>query len=102
SLQCFVDAGARLERRAVPIGHPVERTRVELLSRGGVPGQVQGEIALRSAHVALGYWQRPELTQAAFLPAPDGERMYRTGDLGRLLPDGSIEYLGRRDLQVKI
>ena len=54
--------------------------------------------------MALGYWQKPELTQAAFLPDPEGgnRRIYRTGDLGRLLPDGGIEFLGRKDFQVKI
>ena len=64
-------------------------------------GQVFGEIAIRSPHVALGYWNRPKLTAAAFRLDPTGgpTRVYRTGDLGRLLPDGNIEFRGRRDLQ---
>ena len=63
-----------------------------------------GEILLRSRHLALGYWGRPDLAAAAFLPDPEGEdrRLYRTGDLGRWLSDGSIEFVGRQDFQVKI
>jgi acyl carrier protein len=54
--------------------------------------------------LAHGYWRRPELTAAAFGPDPEGGsgRVYRTGDLGRLLPGGTLEFVGRRDLQVKI
>lgn len=108
TLQHFVDMGSQAERRSVPIGYPVERTSVSLLSRDGRPGQVYGEIAIRSAHVALGYWRNEELTQRAFVPARagsdegSGERVYKTGDMGRLLPDGRIEFRGRRDLQTKI
>ena len=54
----------------------------------------------------MGYWRKPALTATTFLPDPFsktlGSRMYRTGDFGRQLPDGSFEYLGRVDLQVKI
>jgi amino acid adenylation domain-containing protein len=112
ALQYFVDrrtaaaasSPARSGRRSVPVGRPVERTTVALLSRSGRPGQVFGEIGIRSPHVALGYWKNPELTAAAFRSDPAGEptRIYRTGDLGRLLPDGNIEFRGRRDLQTKI
>jgi amino acid adenylation domain-containing protein len=105
SLQHFSDKRATVERRrSVPIGYPVARTAVTLLSRDGYPEQVYGEIAIRSPYVALGYWRRPELTRAAFLPGPEGakDRVYRTGDMGRLLPDGGIEFCGRRDLQTKI
>jgi amino acid adenylation domain-containing protein len=104
TLQYFVDRKTRLERRAVPIGTPVARTQVALVSQSGVPGQVFGEIAIRSPHVALGYWGSPELTERAFRgdAGGDGRRTYRTGDLGRLLPDGNIEYRGRRDQQTKL
>lgn len=104
SLQYFVDRATSLERRSVPIGHPVERTAVSLLSRDGRPGQVYGEIAIRSPHVAVGYWQDPELTDAVFLADPAGgkDRVYKTGDMGRLLPDGSLEFCGRSDQQTKI
>jgi amino acid adenylation domain-containing protein len=104
SLQYFVDKSAVVDRRSVPIGSPVAETGVLLLSRDGRPAQVYGEIAIRSPYLALGYWRRPDLTRAAFLPDPAGgaDRIYRTGDMGRLLPDGSIEFCGRRDRQVKI
>jgi amino acid adenylation domain-containing protein len=104
SLQYFIDKPTEVERRSVPIGYPVERTAVSLLSSDGCPEQVYGEIAIRSPYVALGYWQRPDLTGMAFPPDPEGgkDRTYRTGDMGRLLPDGSVEFCGRKDLQVKI
>ncbi len=104
SLQHFVDRRTDADRRSVPIGRPVERTGVALLSREGRPGQVYGEIAIRSPHVALGYWNNAELTKRAFLSvAGEGtDRIYKTGDMGRLLPDGNMEFLGRRDLQAKI
>ncbi len=67
------------------------------------PGQI-GEIAVRSRYLPLGYWRRPDLTRSKFLPDPFGgdERTYLTGDLGRLLPDGSLVHLGRKDFMVKI
>ena len=104
ALQHFVGHETPIERHALSVGHAVDDTQVLLLDAGGEPGQVRGEIAIRSRHVALGYWRRPDLTQVAFRPDPEGgdRRIYRTGDLGRLLPDGGIEYLGRKDFQVKI
>jgi len=88
------------------VGYPVEETEIRLLddSDQSVGLYGVGEIVICSSHVALGYWRQPELTHAAFLPDPEGgdQRWYHTGDLGRLLPDGSIEYVGRKDRQVKI
>jgi thioesterase domain-containing protein len=104
ALQHFLDARSAVERHALPVGFPVEETEVLLLNRWGQAGQVCGEIAIRSRFVALGYWGRRDLTDAAFLPDPEGgdRRIYRTGDLGRLLTVGGIEFLGRRDHQVKV
>ena len=86
------------------VGVPTEDTEMLLMDGMGESGQVFGEIAIRSPHVALGYWRCPELTEAAFSAPPPGEsrRVYRTGDMGRLLPDGTLLFMGRRDLQVKI
>lgn len=64
---------------------------------------VPGEIFIGGHGLARGYWRNLELTQRSFIESPvDGQRLYRTGDLGRYLPDGSIEFLGRKDTQVKI
>ena len=106
ALQGFLDHGAELARGAVPAGHPVAGTEVRLWHPGGEQAAPygMGEIVIESPQIALGYWRRPDLTAAAFTPSPrsNGARVYRTGDLGRLLPDGAIEFAGRKDLQVKI
>jgi amino acid adenylation domain-containing protein/non-ribosomal peptide synthase protein (TIGR01720 family) len=91
-----------LARRALPIGRPLEGTEVFLLDRTGRPTEVLGEIAVRSRHVALGYWRQPELTASVFTADAWGGRLYRTGDVGRCLPNGQIEVVGRRDFQLKI
>ncbi|HET7231280.1 MAG TPA: amino acid adenylation domain-containing protein, partial [Longimicrobium sp.] len=105
TLQNFIGHETVVQRNTVPVGHPVEDTGVVL--RNGLGEQVAvygvGEIEIHSAHVALGYWRRPEQTAAAFGEATGaGARSYRTGDLGRRLPDGSLEFMGRADFQVKI
>ncbi|HVR96916.1 MAG TPA: amino acid adenylation domain-containing protein, partial [Thermoanaerobaculia bacterium] len=93
--------------RAPSIGRPVAGTRVYLLDSllDPVPAGVPGEICLAGAGLARGYLGRPELTAEQFIPDPfgaPGDRLYRTGDLGRYRPDGEIEFLGRRDYQVKV
>ncbi len=95
--------GAPEPSGSVPVGFPVEETEVLLLDEAGEDAGILalGEIAIASQWVALGYWRRPELTAAAFSGAGHG-RVYRTGDLGRRLPDGAIEFAGRKDAQVKI
>jgi amino acid adenylation domain-containing protein len=90
----------------IPIGYAVPDKEVVLLNEAGeeVGADQIGEIAVRSKHLALGYWGQPELTQSAFVPDPHGgdERLYRTGDLGVMRPDGCLTHLGRKDFQVKI
>jgi len=102
----FLDKDTSLPSGVVPGGHPVKDTEVLLLDDDGRPVGVDqiGEIAIRSRYNAAGYWRRPDLTQAAFLPDPAGgdERIYRTGDLGRMRSDGCLFHLGRKDFQVKI
>lgn len=71
--------------------------------RRPLPPGASGEIAVGGAGVALGYVNRPELTARRFVADPvSGERIYLSGDLGRMLPDGSLEHLGRLDQQVKL
>ncbi|MBV9713363.1 MAG: amino acid adenylation domain-containing protein, partial [Ktedonobacteraceae bacterium] len=92
----------------VPIGHPIDNTQIYLLDRNMqlVPIGVPGELYVGGDGLALGYFNRPELTATKFVRHPFSERpealLYKTGDLARYLPDGTIEYLGRLDHQVKI
>ncbi|WP_371876471.1 non-ribosomal peptide synthetase [Pseudoduganella chitinolytica] len=107
--ECSVDATCGLIDGPTPnIGHVMPGARVYLLDeeRQPVPIGVAGEIFIGGAGVARGYLDRPGLTAERFLPDPfagdAAARMYRTGDLGRWREDGSIEYLGRNDFQVKL
>ena len=72
----------------------------------GVPVGVSGELFIAGAGVGRGYLNRPDAMAESFAPDPfadePGQKMYRTGDLARYLPDGNIEYLGRKDDQVKV
>jgi amino acid adenylation domain-containing protein len=92
----------------VPIGRPIANVRIHLLDDylQPVPVGVPGELFIGGAGVARGYLDRPDLTAASFVADPfadePGQLLYRTGDLARYLRDGNIEYLGRRDYQVKI
>src|SRR5262245_13260353 len=105
---CATIAACRDGSQPPPIGRPIANTQVYVLDRQGqvVPIGVPGEVYLGGEGLAQGYLHRPGLTGASFLPHPfsqaPGQRLYRTGDLGRYRPDGTLEFLGRRDQQVKI
>ncbi len=90
----------------IPIGKPIAGAAIYLLDEqlSPVPVGVVGEIVIGGAGLARGYLNLPELTAAKFLPNPfvPGGRLYRTGDLGLIRQDGTIEYLGRADSQVKV
>jgi amino acid adenylation domain-containing protein len=92
----------------IPIGRPVANTRAYVLDEYQrlMPIGVSGELYLGGVQVGRGYYNRPELTAERFIPDPfsevPGARLYRTGDLVRYLPDGDIQFLGRKDHQVKI
>jgi len=90
------------------VGVPLADLRVYLLGAGDrpVPAGVPGELFVGGAGVARGYLGRPWLTAQRFVPDPfsarPGARLYRTGDLARWRGDGTLEYLGRLDAQVKV
>lgn len=91
----------------VPIGRPLANVQALVLDDVGeqVPWGVVGELHLGGGGVALGYLGRPELSAERFVAMgldPAGPRLYRTGDLVRLDREGELEFIGRRDAQVKI
>jgi amino acid adenylation domain-containing protein len=91
----------------IPLGRPLSNLRVYLVDRRNrtVPAGLTGELLVGGTGLARGYLGRPDLTAERFVPdpfGPAGERLYRTGDLARSRPDGTLEYLGRSDEQIKI
>lgn len=105
---CHVMKDAEGLGESVPIGRPIANTQVYVLDRHQrpVPIGVAGELYAGGAGLARGYWNRPDLTAAAFIDTPFAgamsSRLYRTGDRVRYRPDGQLEFLGRSDRQVKI
>jgi amino acid adenylation domain-containing protein len=107
--ECTVDATVWPVGGERPVlGRPIANVRVHLLDGAlqPVPLGTRGEICIAGVGLARGYWQRPDLTALRFVPDPlaeqPGARLYRTGDLGRRLADGTLEFLGRTDHQVKV
>ncbi|HAA31666.1 MAG TPA: non-ribosomal peptide synthetase, partial [Cyanobacteria bacterium UBA8553] len=94
-------------RLQVPIGRPIANTQIYLLDSRlqPVPIGVAGELYISGLGLARGYLNQPELTAQRFIPNPfsnePGARLYKTGDLARYRTDGSIEFLGRCDRQIK-
>ncbi|HVN81722.1 MAG TPA: amino acid adenylation domain-containing protein, partial [Terriglobia bacterium] len=93
---------------SVPIGRPISNTRTFVLDSHlrPLPIGVTGELYTSGEGLAQGYLNQPLMTAEKFIPDPfsgkPGARMYRTGDMARYLPDGNLEFRGRRDEQVKI
>lgn len=101
-------AGFDASEGFVPAGRPIQNTRIYLLDADKrlVPDGVPGELHVASASMPDGYHNLPELNATQFVPNSFqdsfGDRLFNTGDLARRLPDGNIEYIGRRDFQVKV
>jgi amino acid adenylation domain-containing protein len=90
---------------SIPYGRPLANQTWQVLHADWTPCPVwvPGELYIGGAGLAQGYWRDPERTRERFVTHPiTRERLYRTGDWGRYHPDGSIEFLGRDDLQVKV
>ncbi|MFI6744032.1 amino acid adenylation domain-containing protein [Nonomuraea sp. NPDC050451] len=109
--ECAIDVSAHVvdpsqTEGPIPIGRPIDGLRLLVLGPAGrpVPPLAPGDLYVAGPAVGLGYLSRPELTAEAFVPDPTGHgrRLYRTGDRARLRADGVLEFLGRRDHQVKI
>ncbi|HEX8273806.1 MAG TPA: amino acid adenylation domain-containing protein, partial [Longimicrobiaceae bacterium] len=104
---CFV-VPAGLDAPTLPVGRPIGDRRVHVLDRqlGAVPIGVSGEVCVGGPAVARGYLGRPELTAEKFVPDPfgrePGARLYRSGDRARWRADGTLEFVGRTDFQVKV
>ncbi|GMU10103.1 non-ribosomal peptide synthetase/type I polyketide synthase [Corallococcus caeni] len=93
---------------SLPIGQPLANTRVYILDAHGLPLPIglPGELFIGGDGLARGYLEQPSLTAERFVPdafaSSPGARLYRTGDKARWRPDGSLEFLGRLDSQVKL
>lgn len=96
------------DAKNVPIGKTVGNKQIYILDKylNPVPVGVPGELHIGGIGLARGYLNRPGLTAEKFIPHPFngdvGERLYKTGDLARYLPDGTLEFIGRIDHQVKV
>jgi amino acid adenylation domain-containing protein len=112
---CWYEVTGALPAETVPIGTPIANAQIFILDGYGqlAPVGVPGEIHIGGVGVARGYLKRPALTAERFITNPNVptfqrsnvptfHRLYKTGDQGRYLPDGTIEYLGRIDTQVKL
>lgn len=111
SAACAVKPGTG----SVPVAGPIANTQIYVLAESSyptagsvhpVPVGIPGEVHIGGDGLARGYLNRPELTNSRFIPDPfsdrPGSRLYKTGDLARFRPDGSLEFLGRIDHQVKL
>ena len=105
---CHTVRPGDLERLSIPVGRPIAGTTAWVMDERGrpCPVGVAGELYTGGEGVARGYLGRPGQTAASFVPDPfshrPGARLYRTGDRARWLEDGTLEFLGRADQQVKV
>ncbi|MCG8640170.1 MAG: amino acid adenylation domain-containing protein [Desulfobacterales bacterium] len=91
--------------KSIPYGYPMLNQRYHIFNElmENCPEWVPGQLYIGGIGLAKGYWRDEEKTRNSFIVCPQtGEKLYRTGDFGRYLPDGSMEFLGREDFQLKI
>ncbi|AQR78428.1 non-ribosomal peptide synthetase [Paenibacillus larvae] len=90
----------------VPIGKPIDNYKIYIVNEDHqlCPLNVPGEIYISTVGLAKGYLNQPEKTRQSFIPSPFAlnELIYKSGDIARLLKNGTVEYVGRRDSQIKI
>jgi amino acid adenylation domain-containing protein len=103
---CYLYKPADTAGGNVPIGKPIHNVRLYIVNEHMKlqPIGVPGELCIGGAGLARGYLNNPELTKEKFIDNPfePGQKLYRTGDLVKWLPDGNIDFIGRKDHQVKI
>ena len=101
-----LDQTTELLSNIVPTGYPISDVEIFLLNEAGEPAAVNevGLIYVRGAYLPSGYWRDPALTQQVYQPDPDRPGWYvcSTGDWGKILPNGMLEFIGRKDARVKI
>jgi fengycin family lipopeptide synthetase E len=102
----YLDRDTMIDRTLVPVGYPRADIGLRLVNEAGqaaASGEL-GEIIVTGRALSLGYWRDEALTRARFSPSPTvaGAVEFRTGDMGRLLPDGLLEFVGRKDRQIKL
>lgn len=105
TLQYIINKNTIIKNNSIPVGFSVENTEVYIINEDGKKVGLYeiGEIIYQSDYLALGYWKLPQKTQQVFeINVQTGKRIYKSGDFGRFLSDGSVEYIGRRDSQIKI
>jgi acyl-CoA synthetase (AMP-forming)/AMP-acid ligase II/lauroyl/myristoyl acyltransferase/acyl carrier protein len=101
-----IPPGSGIPWEQIPVGESVPGKEILLLddARRRVPPGEIGEIAVRSRYLPPGYWRLPELTRRKYIADPEGgeEKVFLTGDVGRILPDGNLEFHGRKDNLIRI
>ncbi|MGE8655509.1 MAG: amino acid adenylation domain-containing protein [Achromobacter sp.] len=100
---CDVEVPLPGHWRSIPYGRPLSNQHYRVVNAQGYdcPDWVPGELWIGGTGVARGYRGDPQRTAECFVEH-DGQRWYRTGDMGRYWPDGTLEFLGRRDHQIKL
>jgi amino acid adenylation domain-containing protein len=97
-----------VQKERIPIGKPMKGVRIAILNEEMklCDELITGEIYIRTPYSSFGYYRDDRLNRERFIPNPlnndPNDIVFKTGDLGRLLPNGNIEFLGRKDRQVKI